>query len=181
MGHISKSQKGPPQPKHRTDEQKTHALTPATHPDQMNHVRKQSGYRSGTNDLPTQSYHRLLRYRSASHALTPGTNPRHMNVPCFQNQRTSGTKVKRTLSRPPHMRFRPETSGLKPATIRHRTRIGRFQMNYAGNNSNSSRSLFSCLKLTLYFEKAHFLGSNSFLSLSLYTFFLRPLNNGQVS
>ena len=131
MANISKSHKVPPQPKHRTDGQKTHALTSATHLDQMNHVRKQTGYRTGTHDLPTQSNHRLLRHHPASHALRPCTQPRHMNGPRFQNPGTPGTKVRRTLSRPPHMSFRPSTSGIGPAATPHRSKITRFQMSYA--------------------------------------------------
>jgi hypothetical protein len=131
VGHISKSHKPPPQPKYRTFGQKTHALTPSTHLDHMNHVRKQTGYRTGTHDLPTQSNHRLLRHHPASHALIPGTHLRHMNGPRLQNQRTPGTKVKRTLSHPPHMSFRPKTSGLKPAANPHRSKIARIQMSYA--------------------------------------------------
>lgn len=53
VGYISKSQKGPPQPKHRTDGQKTHALTSGIDLNHMKDVRKQTRYQPSAHNLPT--------------------------------------------------------------------------------------------------------------------------------
>ena len=69
--HIFKSQT--PQPGHRIFGQKTRALTPSIHLDQMNGVRFQTRHQPAANHLPTLSHSVSLRHRSAPHALTPDT------------------------------------------------------------------------------------------------------------
>jgi len=127
VGHISKSHKPPPQPKYRTFGQKTHAHKPATHLDHMNHVRKQSGYRTATHHLPTLSGRPSFRHRSAPDALRPDIHSRQMNGPCFQDQRIPGTKVRRTLSRPPHTLIGPSSAQIRPFSNQNDTSVARFQ------------------------------------------------------
>ena len=66
-----------------------------------------------------------------THALISFTHLNQMKHARFKTTNTPDTNHRRTLSHPPHMRIVPALSTIHPAANLNRTKISRFQMNFA--------------------------------------------------